>query len=283
MQLKNACHLLGFDSDPKDRIALNIIKQEKVVARAEGFEDKFTFPLLIEALTHFIDSDPKVHKDFQEIKEAFEVSHKAYLNNQNIDTNQLFERYKNNKMVIIPSGWSGHSITLALYQNKLIISNRGELKHSDGGVTVFQLKDELIAQFKQNDPEHNKAQFSLWIKSIETLYSRILSDELAKQIISMEPSITIPTLDLTVEEPNLKLEKDFFTEAGIPKRHPILVQEWMAYELGVGDTLPDKYDRTKNSCFLASDALYQIDDQWEAKKIPIKDFKKFTIDLIAIF
>ncbi|MFY7698011.1 MAG: hypothetical protein ACOVQX_04230 [Legionella sp.] len=280
--LKNACHVLGFKSDPNDRTALSIINNRKLNVQAEGFEDKFTFPLLVGVLNHFVEENPG-EQEFQAIKEAFEVSQKAYQNTNAIDSDSLFERYNHDKIVIIPAGWSQHSITLALYRNKIIIANRGEGKHSDGGVTVFQLNNDLISQFKQADLAQNKANFSTWIKSISadssSNDSRIFMNQLAEHIVSPKDSTNVPTLDLTTEN-SLTVESDYFTEQRIPKKYPLLVQTWENYKLVVEQTLPENNkDRKPNACYLTQDALYQINQQGEAKKIIIKDLDQFKNDL----
>lgn len=231
MHLKNACHLLGFNSDKSDINALNLKTHDKMDVKAEGFEDKFTLPLLIEALTKYINSAPEELKDFNEIKEAFELTQKAYFEKKEIDTDLLFEQYKKNKMVIIPSGWEEHSITLGLYDGKLIVSNRGEFEHSDGGVTVFELNESFINQFKSDDPD-TKAVFSKWISSISKDFSSKDAPTLIRTLSQcvILPNITsLRTLNLTKEDSCLELKKEYFKEDGTPKSHPILVQEWDKY------------------------------------------------------
>ena len=39
--------------------------------------------------------------------------------------NKLWSRYQKNKPILIETGWLGHMISVVLWQNKLIIGNRG--------------------------------------------------------------------------------------------------------------------------------------------------------------
>jgi hypothetical protein len=47
-------------------------------------------------------------------------------------------------LIVIPSGWKNHGVSVALYQDKLIITNRGDLGDQNYGSKIYQIpKDKL--------------------------------------------------------------------------------------------------------------------------------------------
>jgi hypothetical protein len=153
--LKEAAHVMGFKSDPTrdaEMLDLNTL----IGIKAEGFANEETFPLMMDVLNTFIDHEKKEEKqtpnllqDFEKIRAAFAATTVLYSQNRASEENflsPLFERFNKNEMTVIPAGWSGHSITLAFYQDKLIVSNRGEGKHVDGGVNIFNLNRKVCEE-----------------------------------------------------------------------------------------------------------------------------------------
>lgn len=101
---------------------------------------------------HFLDAKLKKYKKcnlelanklktpWSSIKNAFDFRVK-------LDPSSHWEnvtRYKNNEMVIIPAGWTGHAVSLVFYKNKLIITNRGIHGDQSFGSKIYSIPDNKL-------------------------------------------------------------------------------------------------------------------------------------------
>jgi len=79
--------------------------------------------------------------EFEKIFKAFNSStiiDRNFINNKNF--------YDTNKLIIINSGWPGHSVTIAATRKFLLVANRGEGIHERGGCIIYFLEKMLNAR-----------------------------------------------------------------------------------------------------------------------------------------
>ncbi|MDB6096786.1 MAG: hypothetical protein JWM09_1064 [Francisellaceae bacterium] len=79
----------------------------------------------------------------------------------------LLKKYKDNELVVIPSGWMKHTVGLALYKNKLILCNSGERPTNQySGVYIYDVNGIV------DKSTLNGLRFS---KDIESYYQNLLT------------------------------------------------------------------------------------------------------------
>ncbi|MCS5710661.1 ankyrin repeat domain-containing protein [Candidatus Berkiella aquae] len=82
--------------------------------------------------------------EFDEIKDAF--NHIDFYASLGAQVKKHDDYYKKNKFVILPSGWRGHSITIAATNEFLIVGNRGQGLHPKGGCIIYPLVHPLTKE-----------------------------------------------------------------------------------------------------------------------------------------
>ncbi|MCS5707923.1 ankyrin repeat domain-containing protein [Candidatus Berkiella cookevillensis] len=115
-------------------------------AQSMGFEGMLpeeAMRTFIETLNQYQPSD-NFSSEFDKIKDAF--------NNIDLNTSlgtqlKIHEAYyKKNNFVILPSGWPGHSITIAATNDYLIVANRGQGIQNGKGCIVYPLIQPLTKE-----------------------------------------------------------------------------------------------------------------------------------------
>ncbi len=84
---------------------------------------------------------------FAEIKDSFQSSQNMYLGDGKLSwnaSNQLMDRYLDNKLTTFPSGWTGHSVSIVLYKGYLIYTNRGEGGDLTNNTKIYKLKNNAL-------------------------------------------------------------------------------------------------------------------------------------------
>jgi len=137
---------------------VSILKKSKLRKQARNFLGFYEqHEGYHDALSVFIDKFDRYHINdlqfaplFAQINEAFHATLNTYSGmniNIPIFTSTLKQNYDEGKLIIIPSGWPEHSITLAALQVNgetfLIIANRGEGMQNNEGAIIYRLKKSL--------------------------------------------------------------------------------------------------------------------------------------------
>lgn len=145
--IKEAGHVMGMNNI----ITLGFsVTQVKFKINSSFFSSFEAVKLLCENISdynQFIQlgdkSDAVTHSHyFREIEEAF-LAELDYLKFENPEAalEKLSKRYKDGKLVIIPCNWEGHSTTIALYKDNMIVCNRGEGGTKGSGTLIYKIKD----------------------------------------------------------------------------------------------------------------------------------------------
>lgn len=102
----------------------------------EGLTDERAYPMFVDMLRKYEPSG-SFDAEFDKIQNAF-----GYVDSWGTIIEQAkenFKHYQSNNLVIIPSGWPGHSITIAATDKFLVVGNRGEGMHQQGGCIIYRL------------------------------------------------------------------------------------------------------------------------------------------------
>lgn len=156
-QRKKAAHLLGL-SNRKREEKKNPLKK-KLQPKFEGTYDFFALPMVREALHAFRPSDDFT-LEFNQINEAFDFiklasPQKGEHIGRNVELDlsmeeALLKRYIDGKLIVIPSGWPLHSISIGAISipgkgDFLVVGNRGAGK-GKGGCIIYELEQPLTAE-----------------------------------------------------------------------------------------------------------------------------------------
>lgn len=145
---KKGSHFLGIKDKHKEfNYATNqststSMADDKNPPSFEGLARKNALDFFYEALKNYKASAAFVTQ-IHEIDEAFRIAVDTYNSTTNEKVQLHKKRIDDKELVIIPSGWPAHSITVATIGNFLIIANRGEGKHPKGGCIIYQLENPL--------------------------------------------------------------------------------------------------------------------------------------------
>lgn len=135
LNLHNAMKKLGHFLGIKKQDALN----EKDIDY-EGLTDERAYPMFIQMLQKY-EASESFDEEFDKIQNAF-----SYIDSWGTMIEQAkenFRHYQSSKLIIIPSGWPGHSITIAATDKFLVVGNRGEGMHELGGCIIYRLATPL--------------------------------------------------------------------------------------------------------------------------------------------
>lgn len=88
----------------------------------------------------------------EHFKDEFAVIQKAFSQSEAIFTTKMLlgspedrylKSYLAGNLTIIPSGWIGHSMTIAVMGSYLVVANRGEQAHKQGGCIIYKLSKKM--------------------------------------------------------------------------------------------------------------------------------------------
>jgi len=148
-----------------------------------GIKDQFT-GMDLESLKMFTDKLDKYHVSNQNFTEVYKTIQEAFhetskhVKDHTMDVNNLTKslkkRYDNSQLIIIPSGWLKHSITIAALKHGndhyLIVANRGSGMVGRKGVIIYKLKqpltEEIIKRLLNNKQTMDKTDITQLIKNI---------------------------------------------------------------------------------------------------------------------
>ncbi|MBI2792666.1 MAG: hypothetical protein HYX61_11975 [Gammaproteobacteria bacterium] len=131
-------HVLGLSE--KIKASYNGIE---FLLESEGNYNQLSLKLLLDALSEFRQkSQSKVCDD---IYDALKFSHDKMKQTDNIyqegSETDLLDRYRDNKLIYLSTGWKGHTVGLAFYGKYLIYCNRGQAGDQRFGCKIFELND----------------------------------------------------------------------------------------------------------------------------------------------
>jgi len=136
-----------------------------------GIDDQYighydAFSLFTHKLDQYVVTDPQFKEALVGIKEAFHATLNTYVENEkyqgniithssntidiSIFSSTLKKRYDEGKLIIIPSGWPEHAITLAAIGDLLIWVNLGDGMLDHKGIIIYTLKQFLTKIDIQN-------------------------------------------------------------------------------------------------------------------------------------
>lgn len=149
--MKKMSHFMGISGKN------NIFDSENLGFKLSGWTAKPSLDAFKDVLNAYEPSD-NFKDEWSEIKEAFNfIKLDASLDDIVM---QNYERINGNpsKLLIIPSGWPKHSITLAVKDNFLIVANRGQGFQSEGGCIIYKLnrplsEDDIRVLIKKENKE----------------------------------------------------------------------------------------------------------------------------------
>jgi|GEM_PF-3425898 hypothetical protein len=142
---KKATHFLGIKDIGTDfNVATNkstAVKTNQPVASFEGMFDATSLNYFQQVINAFVPSQ-KFNDIFEKIKQSF---NQAKVNE--IYLEEDYKRYQEHQLIIIPSGWPGHSIIIAATNNFLVVANRGEGVYKEDsemrGCVIYPLQKPL--------------------------------------------------------------------------------------------------------------------------------------------
>jgi ankyrin repeat protein len=102
----------------------------------EGLTDERAYPMFVDMLKKYEPSE-SFGVEFDKIQHAF--SHVDSWGTIIEQAKANFRHYQSDNLVIVPSGWPGHSITIAATDKFLVVGNRGEGMHQQGGCIIYRL------------------------------------------------------------------------------------------------------------------------------------------------
>lgn len=156
--IKEVGHILGLSSNIPVPIT-NVFKMNTVLIKepstllikTESESPSFGVGLLQKRLEGFLGNESKKLLDtpWKKVQEAFNClkpqiqEHWPYF--KETLPKILNENYLSNKLTIIPSGWIKHGISVALYKDKIIITNRGDEGDPKFGSKIYTLSPEKQA------------------------------------------------------------------------------------------------------------------------------------------
>ncbi len=122
-----------------------IVEPHVVAVRTEGakahsyFGAEYVHEKLNRFLQYKIRKNKFIISPWQKIYEAFNHLVTSAADKSRPLSIALFQRYQSKQLVIIPTGWSGHRVCLAIYKDKLFIINRGDKGDQNFGAKVYQI------------------------------------------------------------------------------------------------------------------------------------------------
>ncbi len=141
--IKETGHIMGLDKTFKLKLGhvdFNI--------SSTSYHDLSSIKLLVENIidyNKFIarSGDEATLGYFKAITEAFsaEIDYLKFEENPLVQASKLCNQYKQNKLIIFPCVWKGHSTTIALYKDCMVVCNRGQGGDRGHGTMIYRVKD----------------------------------------------------------------------------------------------------------------------------------------------
>lgn len=157
-QRKKAAHILGMADNYQQKVTKQF--KGKTIPTFEGMYDFYALPIVREALNTFKPSD-NFTQEFNQVREAFDFirllspQKGEYLGRHvELEPTMLkdyLKRYQEGKLIVIPSGWPRHSVSIAAISTPgkgdfLIVGNRGEGGHLRKGCVIYELEQPLTSE-----------------------------------------------------------------------------------------------------------------------------------------
>jgi len=166
--IKKSGHILGIGSFLKlghrlnlgGQIKMPIFSDEKRLSYTQVYTESWDTKNAFETILENIDSHNKKNNvpEFKVLNEAFEVTNKMMSKmseeppgiNFEMLREELLKKHRDKKPVIVPMGWSGHDIGLAIYHDKLILTDRFLFsgKHIKECTKILQLNEPIEENIK---------------------------------------------------------------------------------------------------------------------------------------
>lgn len=176
MLKKMAGHFMGIsatNSNFNSRTNTFQGSEKNSESQYEGLLFKLAMSMFKEKLKTYTPS-VEFRSEFKAIMHAFECIEEVDVNNRQIDKQleKYVREYSNANLIVIPTGWEKHSVTVAATSEYLIIANRGTRSNDlKGGCTVYRL----------NAPLTEDAIFSLMKKTTEYDFEKIVQSIVKKK------------------------------------------------------------------------------------------------------
>jgi len=84
--------------------------------------------------------------EFEQIQKAFNAISSIKSTSVEQSAKQNFDTYRKGELIILPSGWPEHSITVAAINGYLVVGNRGDGGNLSGGCVIHKLNRELAQE-----------------------------------------------------------------------------------------------------------------------------------------
>ena len=143
----------------------------------QGLDNNMTYPQLVESFQQFLLSKQEnkvwAEVDFKNILDTLQSTCPIGKN-----TEQLMHQLKQQKTVVIPTGWIGHSVGVVIDGDLLFKCNRGNrAQHLPAGILVYKINKRenlkgVIQQLVSNQSQHhfeNEIDHQLGLQQIDTI------------------------------------------------------------------------------------------------------------------
>lgn len=189
-----ANHLLGLES--KTTLQLMGLKRESLVESGAIVGNSLeTLTEIMSSYIKILPPESRIKKQFDDILSSYNIAHD--LLQDKTTAKNLVDRLNHHQLVVIPSGWEGHTVALCFAKTKddtlyEMVSNRGEgMLEIEGEIDTGT----MIYTIKPEDHAHVNEQY---FKDItECQVAELLPDDMFpriyKYINPYEPNNTLPT------------------------------------------------------------------------------------------
>jgi hypothetical protein len=145
MLKKMAGHILGISEKNVDFNPRTNTYTKSTTKKYEGLSTDIALAVFKEKLNSYNPSE-SFQTEFEAIRRAFSIIDYDCpfdpLQRQE-QLHKYVSEYSSAGLIVIPSGWIGHSVTLAATKDRIIIANRGEKADPSGGCVIYTLENPL--------------------------------------------------------------------------------------------------------------------------------------------